>query len=604
MVVMTVPNPLPEFTLPQMLREQARKRPEKLALRQKDFGIWIPYTWKEYYRLARRFGMALLAINVEAGEKVGVLSENKAEWVISQMGAGIISAVTVGVYPTSPTPEVSYVVGHADVKVIVCEDQEQADKILEAIEDLPKIRKIIVVDMRGLRDYESDLLISFKDFEELGATYEKDHKGLADSLLDKQVLEDEALMIYTSGSTGKPKGAIITYANIRAGAWATIERMMVDKNSSVLSYLPLCHVAEQLMTNFGPIYMGSTASFGESIRTVQKDLRETAPSYFLGVPRIWEKLHSEIHIKINEAAGLRKLLYDWAFNVCAPIRKKMPEEWRLLEKAKLHFFYWLVFRALQNFIGVREVKIAATAAAPISPQVFQFFRNIGVPIVEAYGATELSGIVTAHELSDVVSGNVGIPVTAAEIKLSEAGEVMVKGELVFKGYYKNEEATESSIIDGWYYTGDVAQWVDDKIKIVDRMKDIIITAGGKNLSPSEIENAMKASPYIKECIVIGDRRKFVSALIQIDLESVSAWAEDNRIAFTTFKSLAENTEVFKLISEEVAKANKGISPVGNVRKFHLLTKELDHDDDEVTATMKIRRSKIYGKYEAEIESMY
>ncbi len=601
---MTAINPLPQLTLPQMLREQARKNPEKLALRQKDFGIWTPYTWADYYRLSRRFGMALFSMGVKPGGKVGILSENKAEWVVSQMGAGIISAVTVGVYPTSPTPEVSYVVGHADVEVIVCEDQEQADKILEAIEELPKIRKIIVVDMRGLRDYESDLLISFKEFEELGAVFEKENEGLADSMLDKQGLDDDALMIYTSGSTGKPKGAMITYRNVRAGGWAAIERLQITETSSVLSYLPLCHVAEQFMTNFGPIYKGSTISFGESIRTVQKDLREVAPSYFLGVPRIWEKLHSEIHIKINEAGGLRKAVYQWAVNVCSPIREKMPQEWSLIEKAKLHFFYWLVFRALQNFLGLRAVNLAASGAAPISPQVFQFFRVIGVPLVEGYGATEISGLVTAHNLSNVVSGTVGIPADIAEIKLSEQGEILLKGELVFKGYYKNEEATRAAIVDGWYHTGDVAQWVDGNLKIIDRIKDIMITAGGKNLSPSEIENTMKASPYIKECIVIGDRRKFVSALIQIDMESVSAWAEEKKMAFTTYKSLIENPEVFKLITGEVAKANKGLAPVGNVRKFHLLRKELDHDDDEVTATMKIRRSKIYDKYEAEIKAMY
>ncbi|HSH70388.1 MAG TPA: AMP-binding protein, partial [Deferrisomatales bacterium] len=298
-------NPLPQLTLPQMLREQARSRPRELALRQKDFGIWLPTTWEEYYRQAVRFGMGLLALGLERGGKVGVLSENRAEWVIAQMGAGIVSCTTVGVYPTSPTPEVAYVVGHADVEVIVCEDQEQADKILEAIDELPSIVKIVVVDMRGLRDYDSPLVMSFEAFEELGAAYQQDHPGAAEESLDQQTLEDDALMIYTSGSTGKPKGAILTYRNLWAGGWSVIDRLGLDPGSSALSYLPLCHVAEQGMTNFGPIYLGCTISFGESIRTVQQDLRETAPSYFLGVPRIWEKLHSEIHIKIHEAGGLR-----------------------------------------------------------------------------------------------------------------------------------------------------------------------------------------------------------------------------------------------------------------------------------------------------------
>ena len=598
-------NPLHNFTLPQMLREQAQKRPDKTAIRQKDFGIWNPYTWKEYYTLSRRFGMALLSMGFKPGSRLGVLSENKVEWVISQMGAGIVSAVCVGVYSTSPSPEVAYVVGHADVEAIVCEDQEQADKIFDELKSLPRLRKIIVIDMRGLRDYKSDLLISFEEFQEQGRKFEEENPDLADSLLDDQDLEQEAMMVYTSGSTGKPKGAIITYRNIRAGAWAAIERLKIESNSSELSYLPLCHVAEQFMTNFGPIYTGATINFGESIRTVQQDLREVAPTYFLGVPRIWEKLHSEIIIKINEAGGIRKKLYDWAMKVCAPIRAKASGERGITDKAKLSFFYWIVFRALQNFMGLREVKIAASGAAPIAPKVFEFFRTVGIPIVEGYGATELSGLVTAHNLSDVVPGTVGVPAEVAELKLSDQGEILVKGELVFKGYYKNEKATREAIVDSWYHTGDVGQWVDGRnLKIIDRMKDIIITAGGKNLSPSEIENAMKASHYIKECIIIGDRRKYVSALIMIDLESVASWAEENRIAFTTFKSLAEMPEVFELIKTEVAKANKGLAPVGNVRKFHLLTKELDHDDDEVTATMKIRRAKIYKKYASEINAMY
>jgi len=331
-------NPLHQFTLPQMLREQAKRRPDKLAIRQKDFGIWRPYTWKDYYHLSKRFGMALLSIGFKPGNRIGILSENKVEWVISQMGAGIVSAVCVGVYSTSPTPEVAYVVGHADIEAIVCEDQEQADKILEAIDDLSTLRKIIVIDMRGLREYKSDLLISFKDFQQLGKAFEKENPGLADTLLDNQDLDTEGLMVYTSGSTGKPKGAIITYRNIRAGAWAAIERLKINSSSFELSYLPLCHVAEQFMTNFGPVYAGATINFGESIRTIQQDLREVSPTYFLGVPRIWEKLHSQIIIKINEAGGIRKKIYQWAMNTCSPIRAKMPQNWNLIDKAKLTFF--------------------------------------------------------------------------------------------------------------------------------------------------------------------------------------------------------------------------------------------------------------------------
>jgi long-chain acyl-CoA synthetase len=602
---MSIEAGFPTLTMPQMLRGNARRMPDRVALHQKDFGIWQPLTWSEYYTRARHFGQGLHALGLQPGGHVAILSENRIEWVIGQLGAGIVRAVTVGVYPTSPANEVAYVLGHSDSEIVICEDQEQADKILERLDELPKLRRIIAIDPKGLRHYTSDMLSTFHEVECLGAEFEKENLGFIDAAVDAQRLSETGLMIYTSGSTGKPKGAMLSYRNMRAQALGTIDRLGITRETRSLSYLPLCHVAEQMLTTMAPLYAGSCVSFGESIRTVQEDLREVAPTLFLGVPRIWEKLHSAIQIKMIEAGGVRRRLYERALAACEPFAEKPAAQRSLRERIVFAMCYALVFRAIQNFTGLRAAKVALTGAAPIPPTIVRFFRTIGVPLVEVYGLTETTGMVTGQRLGHLVPGAVGEAVCNAEVRVEPGtGELLVKSDMVFEGYYKSDEATRASIRDGWLHTGDVAALESGQIRIVDRLKDIMITAGGKNLSPSEIENTVKGSPFIKECIVIAEARKYVSALIQIDAETVGKWAEENRVTFTNFRSLAESPRVRELVAAEVERANSQLAQVAQIKRFHLLTKELDHDDDEVTATMKVRRSNIYRKYQPEIEALY
>ena len=602
---MSVSTPLPELTLVQMLRERARTDATRIAIRQKDFGIWKPFTWADYYRRACHFGLGLRALGLPDDGHVGVISENRIEWVLAQMGAGLVGAVTVGVYPTSPTHEVAYVVGHADIEVMVCEDQEQSDKVLAALPELPRLKKIVDMETKGLRSHDPEmrrLICTFAEVEALGA--QTRDTTLIDQALARQQLDDTGLMIYTSGSTGKPKGAMISWRNMRGAAPGIIERLGLSADTTHLSYLPLCHVAEQMLTTFCPLYLGSQVNFGESIRTVQEDLREVAPTMFLGVPRIWEKMHAAISIKLQETGGLRRALFDRAYAACAHLAEKPGSQWSLADKARYFASYWTVLRALQNFIGLRNAQVALTGAAPIPPDVVRFFRVLGVPLIEVYGLTESSGMVTGHPRDQVVVGTVGTPTQGVQWRIGEAGEFQIKGEMVFAGYYKNPEATAQSIQDGWLHTGDVIREERGQLKIVDRLKDIMITAGGKNLTPSEIENTMKGSPYIKECIVVADGRKFVSALVMIDYETVGKWAEAQRLAFTHFRSLVEMPQVRALIEQAIAQGNERLAQVSHIRKFHLLTKELDHDDGEVTATMKVRRSSIYKTYAAEIEALY
>jgi len=596
---------LPDLTLPQMLRERARTDAQRVAIRQKDFGIWKPFTWAQYHQRASHFGLGLAALGLPAGGHVGVIAENRIEWVLAQMGAGLVGAVTVGVYPTSPTNEVAYVVGHADIEIMVCEDQEQTDKLLAALPDLPRLKKIIVMETKGLRSFAPEVrrfIATFDEVEKLGAA--STQQALIEDALARQTLDDVGLMIYTSGSTGKPKGAMISYRNIRGVVPGIVERLQLGADTTHLSYLPLCHVAEQMLTTFVPVYAGSQVNFGESIRTVQEDLREVAPTMFLGVPRIWEKLHAAISIKMQETGALRRNLFHKAYEACKPLAEKPRSAWSLGDKLTFAASYWTVFRALQNFIGLRNAHVALTGAAPIPPDVVRFFRVLGVPLIEVYGLTESTGMVTGHRLDHVVVGTVGVPTLGVEHRIADTGEFQIKGDMVFAGYYKNPEATAQSIQDGWLHTGDVVREVDGQIQIVDRLKDIMITAGGKNLTPSEIENTMKASPYIKECVIVAEARKFVGALVMIDYETVGKWAEARRIPFTHFRSLVEHPEVRSLIDAEIGQGNSRLAQVSQIRKFHLLTKELDHDDGEVTATMKVRRASIYKTYAQEIEALY
>jgi long-chain acyl-CoA synthetase len=593
---------LPMLTLPQMLRHHAQTTPDRVALRQKDFGIWQPITWREYFRRASAFGLGLAALGVRPGDRVAVLSDNCAEWVIAQLGAGLVGAVTVGVYPTSPANEVDYVLAHSGATVVIAEDQEQTDKVLACHAARPHLRRIIAIETKGLADYPQDVVMPFRDLLALG---EAQHStALIEETLAAQTLDDLALTVYTSGSTGLPKGALLTYRNLRAQADAAIDRLGLDADTSHLSYLPLCHVAEQIFSTMAHLYSGSLVSFGESLRTVQSDLREVAPTSFLGVPRIWEKLHSAIHTGLAQAGGAREKLFEHAYAACERFAEKAPAQRTARESLTFALWDALVFRALRRFIGLGQARVVMTGAAPIPAATVRFFRTLGLPLVEVYGATETSGMATGQHQHARLPGCVGPPAKGVELRIGDAGEILVRGEVVFAGYHADEAATAAAFTNGWYRTGDVGVMVEGQLRIVDRLKDVLITAGGKNLSPSEIENTVKASPYIKECIVLGEARHYIAALIQIEADSVSTWAESRRIAFTTFRSLAEHNEVRALIDTEVRKANAQLPPVAQIKRFHLLTKELDHDDGEVTATMKVRRASIQKVYAREIEGLY
>ena len=589
------------------LKDIASRFPERIAFRDKKFGIWNEISYKEFWLQVNYVGCALNYFGIGKSDKVAIHSENRPEWLISDIGAQAIGAISVGLYPTNPPAEVKYLLGHSESQILFAEDQEQVDKALEVLQDIPDLKKIIYFEDKGLFRYESEKLMKWEDFLEIGKTeFEKD-KEFVNSRIDEIKSEDIALMIYTSGTTGPPKGSMLSHGNLEWVSSIIPEISFTPgiDNPEYLSYLPLCHVFGRLVDEIIGINTIGTINFAESIDTVQQDLAEIQPSIFPAVPRILERMHAGTLVRMRDASRLKQLLFKTASyfgNITAKRRLKNPNDF--IAKITNFLAQMIAFRSLRKKLGLLNIDNAVSGAAPISPEILRFFMSLGVPIYEGYGMTENSAIATGNTPDKVKLGTVGTPQAGTELKLAEDGEILVRHPGVFKGYYKNEEATKEVIDeDGWLYTGDVGEYDGEFLKIVDRKKDIIITSGGKNVSPSEIENNIKTSPFIKEAIVIGDDRKFLSALIGIEYDIVSNWALRKNIAHTTYRNLSENEEVQNLIWDEIQKANEYTSSL-QIRKFRMLTKELDHEDGDLTATQKAKRNVIMEKFSDLIEDMY
>ena len=608
MTAVTAPAAAPSAlrTLPARLLHWERTTPHLLALRHRDLGLWREFSWRDYAECSAHCGLGLLALGVHAGDRVAIIGDNRPEWLFADLGAQGIGAVVVGVYATSPAEEIHYVLEHSGSAVAVVEDEEQLDKVLAVRDRLPALRHVVLMEPRGATHHLAEgVALTFDALLDMGRGRDRREFDTRVAALDPGAL---AVLVYTSGTTGPPKGAMLTHANLDAAARAIPQAFGSTQEDEVLSYLPLCHIAERIFSVIAPVAVGARVSFGGGADALVADLREVQPTIFFGVPRVWEKMLAGIEIRMGDASWLkRKNFHVWMGVGRRLARKRLDRVPLTPADRALEALGWLLlYRPLRERLGMARVRFAGSGAAPVAPQVIEAFWSLGVRIREAYGQTEGTGLATYTPEGDVRPGSVGVPYDGIELRIAEDGEILLRGAGVFAGYYRNEAATRDTVdADGWLHSGDVGELsADGVLTITDRKKDLIITAGGKNISPSWIENRLKVSPWVREAIVIGDRRKFCVALIGIELDTVSAWATRRRLSFTTYRDLSEQPEVRALIAEWVEQVNSDLAPVEQVKRFALLPKALDHDEGELTATQKVKRRAIEQMFRDTIEGLY
>jgi len=595
-------------SLPAILKANAEHYGDsRVAIREKEFGIWQSVTWKGYYENVKSFALGLYDMGFRRGHKLCYMGDNRPEGLYSELAAQSLGGAIVGVYPDSHLEQVEYIINHSDSSFVVAGDQEQADKALAIKEKVPNVTKIIVDDPKGMRHYNDPILAYFRDIQERGRRFDEKEPGFFERILDAVTLEDVGMINYTSGTTGLPKGSMITHRNMISVARA---QDLVDNASpdfEYVSFLPLPWIGEQEFGVYWAVCSAFTVNFPEKVETVQENIREIGPHIMLAPPRIWERICSEVLVKIKDAAWIKRKAYKFFLPLgykVAEIRFKSQQP-SLLLKLAIRAAYWSLFRPLKNYFGLTRLKHVYTGGAPLGPEIFKLFQALGVNIKQAYGMTEQTAASVIHRLGDIRLDTVGIPLPGLEFRVSDTGELLSRGDTIFKGYYNNPKATEAALEGGWFHSGDAAVIDDDgHIIIIDRMSDVMKLADGSKFSPQLIENKLKFSPYIMDAVVIGQNRPFIAAMIAIDMANVGKWAEENKLPYTTFTDLSQKDEVYDLIAGEVAVTNESLPKVAKVRRFVLLYKQLDPDDDELTRTRKVRRKFVEERYKDLIVALY
>ena len=586
-------------TIPARLLKQARQRPNEPAYYVKSGGRWHATEWKTYVDQVKSAGKALMALGIEPGDKVAMLGFNRPEWVIFDLGAMAIGAVGAGIYTTCSAEEVQYIVDHAEARVILLEDEAQWQKVAAQRDNLPRLERVVM--MRDAPDIDDSLIMSWDEFEAHG-------DGVPESDFEKRVeqIDPDALgtLIYTSGTTGPPKGVMLSHSSLAWTAEALSDLIGLSSDDWGLSYLPLSHIAEQMLTVHGPVTRGSAIYFAESIAAVADNIREVEPTVVFGVPRIWEKYHSAVSSKLDAATGFKNTLVSWARRIGARVseRRQPGRPLGAVLSAQHKLANYLVFSKLKKALGLANARWCVSGAAPISGEILDFFASLDIPIMEVYGQSEDCGPTSLNVPGNTKIGSVGPPIPGIEVKIADDDEIMVKGPNVFIGYYKDEAATRDALEDGWLHTGDLGRIDGDGfLHITGRKKDIIITAGGKNIAPKNIEAALKNSPLVSEAVVIGDRRKYLSALITLDEEALSEYIPGSD---TRDKPFDEISELRTAVQELVDEVNSHLARVETIKKFTILPKPFTVEGGELTPTLKVKRNIVNKKYTDVIETMY
>lgn len=593
-------------TLAKLFRNRVEIWGDKVALREKEMGIWESYTWQRFNEYARNIAGGLLSLGLKPGDVVAVLSEDNKEWVFADMGVHIARGRLCGVYPTYQPQQLKHMLIDADAKFLFVENEEQLDKFLEIRDDLPNLQKIYVFDWKGLEKLNDPMVAPIDQLYMLGEAFQKANLKALDLSIDAGSNDDIVLLIYTSGTTGTPKGALISNRYLLFPMTLPKEYIPISDADEVLTYLPLCHAAERFVSLCFNLAHGMRINLAESPETIFQNIQELSPTVIFGVPRIWEKFYSQIYTLMSEATWFGRKSYDWAIKIGTKradlqIANKPISAW-----LKLQYFLadQFVFKNLKQLIGLDRAQFLLSGAAPISEDLLKWYLAMGFVVSEIYGQTE-TGLLTGTSREKMQPGTVGTALPGVDIRLGDNNEILASGISMFSGYHNNIEATENTHKDNWVHTGDVGAVDEDGVyKIVDRIKDIIITAGGKNITPSQFENKIKVSPYLSDVIVIGDARKYLTCLIMIDQENVENYAQANSIPFTDYRSLCARPEVISLIENILAEANKSFSSVEQIKKFRIIDLLLTAEDDELTPTMKLKRSFVEKKYAGLISQMY
>ncbi|WP_423924983.1 AMP-binding protein [Candidatus Palauibacter sp.] len=596
-----------EGSLPGRLHLQAARHGERVALREKEYGIWQSITWSEYARRVRRFTLGLRDRGVAKGDRIAIVGDNRPEWVIAELAAQSLGALPLGLYQDAVATEIEYLLAASRARLVVAEDQEQVDKVLEIRGALPDLEHIVYYDPRGLGGYEAAGLLSFHDMERRGTDIGRAMPHEYESVLAAIRPEDTALLCTTSGTTSKPKLAMLSHENLLSMAEQLQDVDPMSAADEFVSFLPLAWIGEQMMTLSRQLIVGFPVNFPEEPGTVRQDLREIGPRVMFSPPRIWENLVSEVQVMVEDTTPLKRRAYGWAMRVGNELADARfgGHPPTAAQRTRRRIAEWIALRAIKDQLGLRRLRDAYTGGAALGPDVFRFFHALGVNLKQIYGQTEVAGISVLHRDGDIRYQTVGRPLRGMEVRVAEDGEILTRGPAVFQGYFRNADATSETLKGGWLHSGDGGYFDDEgHLVVIDRLKDVMLLADGTSFSPQFIENLLKFSPYVSEAVVFGGEHPYVVGIIAIDFENAGQWAERRQLAYTTFTNLSQKPEVYELIRAHVESVNEDVPQAARIRRFLLLHRELHADDAELTRTRKVRRRFIADRFRSLIEALY